>query len=281
MRIAAAILLVVSLVWAAGNLLRDDEPRADRTGTPETAADLRQREILEDAISYTPDPALTGLYGDINARHFGGRLPAIPVVWEPRLKDVGRLAADTFTLEGMFGHIGEKAVILLNPGLSTRPDALRRALSHEMVHAWLHTIGDSSADHGPAFQATLKRLADEGAFAGLAASDQERAALRSWLDTESARLETMNGESRREADVLEREARDIEQGFETLNGDEPSAGPARDAAVAAWRHRRDTYNRRLEEFRARADRLQRDLAAFNAQVERYNLMASYPHGLDE
>jgi hypothetical protein len=286
-RIAVAVLLLVSLGWAtwsalmhgpaAGALPADDPTRS--------AADRRQEEILKQAIGYAPDPALGRVYDELNVRHFNAFLPPIPVVWEPRLGDVGLLAPDeAFTLEGMFGHIGDKAVILLNPGLSRDPAAVRRTLSHEMVHAWLYMIGDTSTDHGPAFQATLRRLSAEGAFPGIIASEEERAGLAAWLTSESVRLDGVSEESRREGEALAREALEIEQALATLNARSEVTprppGGGMDRSIADWTLRRDAYNRRVTEFRARADRHRADLAEFNAQVERHNLMLSYPDGLD-
>lgn len=248
-------------------------------------ADRLQEEILRVAIDYAPDPALVRIYEDLNTRHFRSFLPAIPVAWEPRLAEVGPLAEESFTLEGMFGHIGDKAIILINPGISGNADALRRALSHEMVHAYLYTIGDQSTDHGPSFQATLKRISAEGAFAAVASTAAERESLRTWLEDESARLEMANDQTRRESEALALETREIESSLSELTArrgpGEGAGGPAEDPAVVAWRNRRDAHNRRVEEFRARSERLRTELGAFNEKVERYNLMVAYPDGLDE
>jgi hypothetical protein len=282
-RVGVAVLLVTCLGWAAANVWRNESvvPAVADAGGPLSAADRRQREILEQAIDHAPDPALVRVYDEINARHFNGRLPAIPVVWEPRLAEVGPLAAQAFTLEGMFGHIGDRAVILLTPGLARDPAALRRALSHEMVHAWLHTQGDISTGHGPAFQATLKRLSDEGAFAGLVADPEERESLRAWLQAESMRLDTMSDEARREREALALEAHAIELSLTDINARRRSGLAVDEPVIAAWTARRDVYNRRVDQMRARAERARADAAAFNAQVERYHLMVSYPDGLDQ
>src|SRR5262249_49275735 len=127
-------------------------------------------------------------FDEINAKHFGGGLPAVPVRWEPRLAEIGALAGRNFTLEGMFGRLGKQTVILLHPNLQPDIDALERALSHEMVHARLFYLGDTTTDHGPAFRAELKRLSEEGAFPGIASTDEERAELRRWLEVETTRL---------------------------------------------------------------------------------------------
>jgi hypothetical protein len=280
LRIGVAVVLLASLGWAAWNALLDDSATrmVPPDGLTRSAADRHQEHILKQAVDYAPDPALVRVYDEINARHFDGFLPPIPVVWEPRLGEVGPLAAEAFTLEGMFGHIGDKAVILLNPAVSRDPAALRRTLSHEMVHAWLYMIGDTSTDHGPAFQATLKRLATEGAFPGIVASAGEREGLGAWLESESARLDGLSEQARLESEALALEAREIEQALAELNARNRPTGV--DPAIADWTIRRDAYNRRVADFRARGERHRADLAAFNVQVERHNLMLSYPDGLD-
>ena len=280
------MLLLTSLGWGVRNMLRDAPvgPAGGGSRPPLSAADQRQEEILKLAIDQPPDPALGRAYDDVNTRHFGGLLPSMPVIWEPRLAQVGTLASGAFTLEGMFGHIGEKAVILLNPSLARDQDALRRALSHEMVHAYLYTIGDQTTGHGPAFQATLRRLANEGAFTGVVATAQERESLRNWIEEESARLDAESERTRREGEVLVLEARDLEQAFASLNTGSESATPAsaleQATVMAAWTSRRDDHNQRVDALRARTERARADLASFNEQVARYNLMLSYPDGLD-
>jgi hypothetical protein len=282
-RISAAVLLVTSLAWASRNMLRGEPATssAPAAAAPLSAADKRQAEILKVAVDYAPDPGLVRAYDEINRRHFGGQLPAMPVVWEPRLAEVGPLASQAFTLEGMFGRVGDRAVILLNPSLARDADAMRRALSHEMVHAWLFTIGDPSTEHGPAFQATLRRLADEGAFPAIVSSPREREHLRAWLESESMRLDMMTGEAQRESEALAIEARGIEEALADLNARRRAGAAVEESAISAWTLRRDAYNRRAGQLRARADRARAEAAAFNAQVERYNLMVSYPDGLDQ
>jgi hypothetical protein len=281
-RIAIAVLLLTSLGWAGLKVLVQAPAPTDGRASeaPLSAADERQREILEQAIGHASDPALVRVYDEINGRHFGGRLPAIPVAWEPRLAEVGPLAAQAFTLEGMFGHIGDRSIILLHPELARDPGRLRRALSHEMVHAWLHTTGDSSTGHGPAFQNTLRRLSDEGAFDGVVATPQERESLRVWLEGETMRLDTLGAETRRESEALAIEARELEQDLARLNARPRDRIGSADPLAVDWTRRRDAHNRRVEELNRRTERVRSESAEFNAQVERYNLMLSYPDGLD-
>jgi hypothetical protein len=151
-------------------------------------ADARQQEILKQNLDLPGDPELGSLYHDINVKHFAGALPVMPVRWEPALGTIGAHADPPYTLEGMFGRGGRRTIILLNPAVRETLGSLERALCHEMVHAYLFARGDSATTHGTQFKAELKRLADAGAFEGIAASDEEKASLKAWLDAESARI---------------------------------------------------------------------------------------------
>jgi hypothetical protein len=231
-----------------------------KSGSP---AEIRQTAILRDNLDQPADAGLASLYAEINTKHFGGSLPAMPVRWEPRLAEIGALAGRNFTLEGMFGRVGHRTVILLHPNLMADIDALERALSHEMVHAHLFFLGDTTTDHGPAFRAELKRLADEGAFEGIASTDDERAQLRAWLDAETIRIKSEREALAQLAPELAREREGAERA-----GD--------DAAT-----RRDAYNLHAEATNSRTAAFNEALAEYNTQVKRYNLMISYPDGMDE
>lgn len=78
----------------------------------------------------------------------------------------------------MFGTLGDKAAILLSPSVGGDDAARTRALCHEMAHAYMFRMGDDTRQHGPSYQAVLRRLSIEGAFEGLASTPEERAALR-------------------------------------------------------------------------------------------------------
>ena len=248
-------------------------------------AEALQQELLHNNAGKSGDPALNQLYQSISSRYFSGKLPALQVRWEPRLGEVGPLSGQEFTLQGMFGHVGPALVILLNPGLQSDQATVTRALCHEIVHAYLYSTGDSTTDHGPAFQTVLESLAGEGAFQGVAATEQEREGLRTWLDAESARLDAERAEMDRVAADTDRERADVERLLADLNAraDQAKARGAGwppqsdlDAATA----KRDAYNRLAVDVN---DRIQRDRAAldyFNREVARYNLMLVYPDGLD-
>jgi hypothetical protein len=225
-------------------------------------------------------------YRDINTRHFAGALPEVAVRWEPALAGVGALATPPFTQQGVFGHVGKHLIILLNPSVQADPRAQARALSHEMVHVYFYSVGDTSTNHGPAFQAVLQRLSAEGAFEGIAASDSDKASLRDWLDAESARLDhereaidALSGEIATGRAGLDREVAALNARITAANAE--GRGWPEAAEVSDLEARRARFNERLADSNARIERDRDDLAHFNEEVARYNLMMSYPDGLDE
>jgi hypothetical protein len=189
--------------------------------------------------SLQSDPVLADEYQTISARYFGGGLPSVRVRWEWRLDDIGPLIAEGFRLEG----VTNGRVILLHPALQDDPKQLRRVLCHELVHV---ALWDRSDGHGPRFQTRLRRLATEGAFEGLVATDEERAELRTSLD---------------------RRSQEMDRDMSRLRGD--------------WSEVDGTSAARVAEYNARVRRLQDAAAEFNRMVAQYNLMISYPDGLDE
>jgi predicted SprT family Zn-dependent metalloprotease len=272
--------------WAAWSAVGSRDANAAPAKTAATPAEALQQELLRKNVGHPGDPILNQMYAEMSARYFSGALPALQVLWEPRLADVGKLAAQAFTLQGMFGHVGLHSVILLNPELQADRKAIARALSHEIVHAYLYATGDKRTDHGPAFQTVLRRLSTEGAFEGVVAGDEERRALRAWLEAESARLDFERGELERLGADLERERVEVQRGLEEFNGRVSVAraqgreGPA-ESESAAITARRDGYNQRAADANERAERDRADLEHFNREVARYNLMLVYPDGLDE
>jgi hypothetical protein len=284
-RVSVGVLFVVAVAWGAWNVV--GAPVGDLAPDVNiSAAEARQRELLHENLTQPGDPALGRRYRDLNTRHFAGRLPDVPVIWEPRLAEVGALASNAFTLEGMFGHSGDRAAILLHPNLAADDEALARALSHEMVHAYLYSIGDMSTDHGPAFSAELRRLSAEGAFTGIVADDAERARLRVWLDDEAARLDADSAEVRQEWQAIASDRTVLEQAFAEMSARARTAGPSGQPVpdpteAVDLDQRRDAHNRRVEALNARTERGRAALLEFNRQVARYNLMLVYPDGVDE
>jgi hypothetical protein len=244
---------------------------------PVNPADARQQALLNANAGKPGDPDLGTAYDGINVRYFSGGLPEIPVRWERALADIGPLVGPGVTLQGLFGHAGTHRLILLNPILQTDAPALERTLCHEVVHAYLSSIGDEHAGHGQTFQAVLQRLSTEGAFQGIPADAAERAGLKAWLDAESARIDA----ERKDLDGIDSEIRqtsaDLDRAIAEFNGraDRPQA------EADGLETRRQQFNQRVLEVNARLARDREDLAHFNAEVDRYNLMMAYPDGLDE
>ncbi|HVW06845.1 MAG TPA: SprT-like domain-containing protein [Vicinamibacterales bacterium] len=282
-RLAAAGLAVAAIAWAGWSavaLRRAD----DEDATPVSPVEARQKAILKDDLGRAGDADLIRQYRDINTRYFAGRLPVIPVMWEPKLAEVGTLGPRPFTLEGMFGHVGARQAILLNDRLRSDPASATRTLCHEMVHAYLYEIGDRTTDHGAAFQAQLKRLSDAGAFTGIVATEDERRALKTWLDDENARLDAEGAAVQQEDEAIARDRTDLDAAIADMNA-RLQRGAAADrpspAEIDALESSRQAFNARVTAIRARANDARVALAEFNRQVERYNLMLVYPDGLDE
>jgi predicted SprT family Zn-dependent metalloprotease len=259
---------------------------SEAASSPARAADARQRELLKINIDLPAEPELAAMFAAVNAKHFQSALPATPIRWEPRLSEIGALAGGTFTFEGMFGHIGKRTAILLNPDLRPNRASLERALCHEMVHAYLFSVGDSTTTHGAPFQAVLRRLSEEGAFEGILADVTERTNLRAWLDAESARLDDEHAAMTQLTKEIEDERVSIERDVAELNARitrPPAEGGPRPGQpeIDAMNRRRDVYTDRANAAAARGERDNTDLAEFNRQVSRYNLMLVYPDGVDE
>jgi len=249
-------------------------------------AQAREREILEQDAGKLGDPELGEEYQEINEQHFRNRLPKIPVIWESRLSEIGPLVAEGFTEEGMACVFGDKLFILLNPQL--RLDRRKRTgvLCHEMVHVHLFSIGDTKTKHGPAFQNVLHRLSAEGAFEGDWASQSEKLGLRSWLDRESARLEGEDSELERNRDDINHEGSNLDEAVRELNerisrANEQGFGWPSEDEIESFKSARDLFNQRAIDFNARVERHNADCTRFNRQANHYNLIMSYPDGLDE
>jgi len=294
------VIIVILLVQHVANLLA---PRHDSVSGPpagvqvpatstapatksQTPLEAKQREILAQDAGRLGDPELSKEYLEISARHFGNRLPKIPVLWEPKLGELGPLIAEGFTQEGLAVQYNDRLFILLNPAVNLDRQEVRRVLCHEIVHVYLTSIGDTKTNHGPAFQGVLHRLSEENAFEGKWASESEKVNLRSWLDGESARLnaeksglEKLRHDLDSEGADLDREARELNGRISTAN--QQGYGWPSDDEVESVKSRRDMFNQRADEFNARAEQYNADQARFNRRVNSYNLVMSYPDGLDE
>ena len=272
---AVVLVLVAFVGWAT---IRPAQPQA-ASGTGGSAAEVRQRQLLEINLDKPGDATLGQLFASINSRHFSGGLKPIPVRWEPRLNEVGALAGGGFTLEGMYGYVGSRSMILLNTALRENEAALRRALCHEMVHAQLHAEGRPTEEHGPPFQTILRRLSAENAFEGIVATDEERANLRAWLDAESRRLDSDQESIKQETSDINRERMELETLLSNLDARAKTASPPDLSEISSFNARRDRYNWRVGQLQTRVEQDRNDRAQLHREVERYNLMVIYPDGL--
>jgi hypothetical protein len=213
-------------------------------------------------------------YDAINAKYFDGVLNRMPVIWEPRFRQLGSIVGAAFTLEGSTdGHI-----ILLNPDLMADESELQRALCHEMVHTYLRATGDATTVHGPAFQTVLRRLSEQGAFEGIFATPEEKARLRAELDAEFARLDAEERDLDRISAELEAMRSSVTAQVSRASAD--AIDPA-DIDYVSAKRRLDLFNQRVSDFNSRSARLKGDAAAFNRRTEYFKLVISYPDGLDE
>jgi len=95
---------------------------------------------------------LARLFGDYNARHFGGALPALPIRVSGRMRRrLGQLCLHPDSLEPYEITISRRHI---------ERHGWREAgetLLHEMVHLWQHASGQD-VDHGPRFRAKARAL---------------------------------------------------------------------------------------------------------------------------
>lgn len=278
-RVAAGLVVLLcvagSLVWVGVAPLRLPFAHAAPPADPVQA---RQADLLRRNRGLPSDADLAKAYEDLDTTYFDGRLPTVPVRWEPALETIGPLVAERFRLEGLT----DGTLILVNPEVIDDPQGLRRTLCHEMVH--VATIAQG-AGHGPVFQQMLKGLAERGAFAGIVATDEEKDARRALLATQLDRLES---ESRAIPDLrvhLEYDVAELERAIEGYNrriaeaNDRHAGWPSPDEGDGLQRRRAENQ-RRLAEFNARVARYNQAIGAYNRAVDEYNLMVSYPDGLD-
>ena len=318
---AGSVLLFAWLLFRSPNPEPTPEPKAEPTTTvksepyptplpelsegdlrpiPLNPAEVKERKITEQAAAKPGDPELSKEYQEVNEQYFDNKLPAIPVLWEPRLGEIGPLKAEGFTEEGLWRTLGDKAFILLNPLFSQDAAETRRVLCHEVVHEYLYSIGDKETNHGPKFQAVLRRLSDAGAFKGIPASEEEKSSLRSRVGAESVRLEEESAWIKREKyeldqteDAIDREAIILDREVHELNhrisnANEQGDGWPSDDEIESSKARGRFHDQRvvdlqgrMVDFNTRVDGYNAAVAQFNRTVNRYNLMMAYPDGLNE
>ena len=220
---------------------------ASSADAPKTEDQKRTEEIFAANATLPGDPELASVYQSINAEYFDNRLPAVRLRWEPRLDEVGPLIADNFRM----GGVTDGKMILLNPAIQQDGEEFRRVLCHEIVHV---AVTAEREAHGPVFQRYLKQLADRGAFRGVVATDAEKREKRLALDRKMADLAA-------EAGVLE-------QMKSALDAEASGSAPGADLA------------NRVSAYNSRVRRHNDAVVEFNRDIEEYNLMVTYPDGLD-
>jgi hypothetical protein len=223
----------------------DPAPAPARTRVV-SAEQERMDALMRQNETRASEPALADAFDTMNAQYFGDRLPTVRIRWEEGLDAIGPLIAENFRLEGLT----DGKVILLHPALEKNPRQLRAVLAHEMVHVELR---DRRESHGPEFQSRLRTLAERGAFEGIVATEEEKEALKESIERTTRRLAGELHELRQLQSRIEAEASSLSR--------------------EAIQDRIWTFNRRVREHNEAVE-------AFNRDVERYNLMNTYPDGLD-
>jgi predicted SprT family Zn-dependent metalloprotease len=86
------------------------------------------------------------LFAQYNFVHFDGEIPTYRIAYNARFSNVA-------------GRITYKPPLIeLSPKhLHGKPDELRQTLLHEMIHAWLHALGEN-AGHTPKFKRKMREL---------------------------------------------------------------------------------------------------------------------------
>ena len=270
--IAAALLAIVVVTACTPSRTAEKPP-------PLSPDEVKTAELIRLNANLESDPALADEYRRLNAQYFDARLPPIPVRWEPRLAEVGPLIAEDFQLEG----VTDGRLILLLPSLQGDDQRLKRVLSHEMVHVALRDRPE--LEHGPVFQDLLRDLSARGAFTGIVATDEEKRERRRALDAREKALAAEETELLRLRAAFEADAAAHAKVVEDLNARTAAANQrqsgwppeseraAANATLALLQDRSWAFNGRVRQHNDA-------IAEFNRQVEQYNLMISYPDGLD-
>ena len=278
--------------------VRNTEGTSKSIPTVQSPAKARESQIVEQDRGRPGDSELVRDYQEVNIGYFGGKLPQIPVIWEPRLQEVGPLFGKGYILEGFASSDPE--LILLNPINKGKRDELRRVLCHEMVHVYLFTNGDMKTHHGPAFQAELHNLLLAGAFKGIWATDDQKSSLRFWLKNESRRLHAESVELKRRNSGLNKAAEEIDEQRTTIGqehlelnrriafANEKGGGWPADEELDSFKDNARAFSQRVADFNANVAVFNRSVAnqragikRYNYEASRYNLMMAYPDGLDE
>ncbi|HEX4347941.1 MAG TPA: SprT-like domain-containing protein [Vicinamibacterales bacterium] len=257
-------------------------PAPEVDSQPDEPVARLEHEIFKADAGRTPDPDLQRQYTEINEKFFQSALPQVPVLWEPRLREVGPLIDPDSVFEGLTdGH-----AILLSASLHGNDDKTRAVLCHEMVHVSFFAAGLSAEQHGQDFQDRLRALLDRGAFKGISAGDDEKRDLRASLGRESVRLDHEFAAITADARHIDQESQQQNEVVANLNArmkaaNERGSDPPSGAELEQAKSRTGALQRRVSFFNERVTTANSDAKRFNDEASRYNLMMAYPDGLDE
>ena len=267
--------LVVCTTAAALVYLLDRAPG----GAPRQEPPSPQQALLEAMRNKPEDPDLGLLFDELNARHFGARLPDVRVVWSTELDS---LDEGEYRLNGMT----DGRTILLKATFKDDEADVRRTLCHEMVHVKFITAGGRSTAHDDRFQNELRRIFDEGCFPAIWASEAEKASLQDWITAERTRLDAAVAATAAQLTAIQQEETRVERLIADLNDRIRAAN----AAGSGWPSAEETAAAERQQV-ALTDRVsayndavaenERAQTRFNEEVARFNLMAAYPDGLAE
>lgn len=274
-RTLLSAVLVVCLITAALVYVLDRTPRVPPRAEPPSP----QRALL-DATRHKPeDPDIGLLFDELNARHFGARLPDIKALWAAELD---ALDEGDYRLNGMT----DGKTLLIKAAFKDNDADVRRTLCHEMVHVKLIAAGQSSTAHDAGFQTELRRIFDEGCFPGIWAPPEERTSLQEWIAAERTRLDAAVADAQAQRIAIQQEEVRIERVIAELN----ERIRAANAAGSGWpsaeetgavERERTALSDRIAAYNAAVASNESAQARFNEAVERHNWMAAYPDGLAE
>lgn len=268
----------VGLLVSRGFSRAAEDLSAHAKAHPKSAYETRMLELCRLNANLPSEPELEAEYQSINANYFQGRLPQVRIRWEPRLDDLGPLIADGFRLEGAT----DGKVVLLHPALQGDDPQRKRALCHEMVHV---SLRGEPAGHGPEFQRRLRQLVTDGAFTGIVATEDEKQDLRRTVDARTRELEQTSTSLRHTSAELNADDARLQRDVEDLNArtaaaNQRQSGWPPDSEREAMDARRRDLQSRAADFNQRVLQHNRAVAELNRLSEQYNLMVSYPDGLD-
>ena len=265
--LAAAIIAGFVLFRNAGSTTGHPEPRSP------------QQALLDASRDRPEDPALGLLFEELNARHFGGRLPDAKVLWAA---DLDSLDEGDSRLHGMT----DGRTILLKTAIKEDEADIRRTLCHEMVHVKFIAAGQQSTAHDAEYQRELRRIFDEGCFQAIWAPEAEKASLQEWISAERTRLDAAVAAADAQRAAIQQEEARVERLITGLNeriraaNAAGSGWPSPDETASVERARA-ALTEAVSVYNAAVAANEAAQARFNEAVERYNLMAAYPDGLAE